>query len=409
MVRKNRTEELVRQAYGDPSEDNINDNASQKSFRDDKDDDDDDDDERVSLAGSAGSKASSASSSNKANHHVKSIVAGKEAQKVKRMRWFVLALLVIAGAAVSTATYYFLNQQAQADYRTSYATAVATVQQSSTQHIETMQQAFRSLSETISATAIAKNMTWPFVTLSKSQPFEMEGRHVRQESGVEFFGFSPLVKESQRQAWLNYTVENKFWYEQSKQIVAKMDPLYSEKFFVNGTFAKDMYRMTGPSPHNVTSPHAPVWESSPPPSNPFFINYNLYGTPWYDAMLPALSRVREHGLITNVYNLSVLSGLALEPESHVAFHEQYLTNELTVESAYEHPHSLLVYPIFEAGGATPISDLVGVLGGVIPWDLYLSDLLPEDVEGIVCVLANTCGQSFTYKLIGRKVRDSSGF
>ena len=407
MVRKNRTEELVRRAYGDPSE-NDDDNALQKSSQSHRNGDDDEDDdkyERESLAGSVGSRASSASSS-KANHQVKSLVAGKEAQKVKRMRWFVLALLVIAGATLSTATYFFLTQQAQADYHTSYATAVSTIEQSSIQHIGTMQQAFQSLSETISATAIAKNMTWPFVTLSKSQPFEVQGRHVREESSVEFFGFHPLVKESLREEWLNYTFENAFWYEQSRLIAASMDETYSNKFYLNGTFAKDFYRMTGPSPHNATLPHAPTWESSPPPFKPEFINYNILGTPWYNTVLPALERVRDRGLFTNVYNLSVLSGLAVRPETHLNLHEQYSDNALTLQSAYDHPHSLIVYPIFEAIGANNTSDVVGILAGEVPWDAYLSELLPDGVEGIVCVLVNNCGQAFTYTLNGRKVSDT---
>jgi hypothetical protein len=62
-------------------------------------------------------------------------------------------------------------------------------------------------------------------------------------------------------------------------------------------------------------------------------------------------------------------------------------------------------PIFrELGDVNDSSEVVGVIQGVVPWDRYLTNLLPEGVDGITCVLKNTCGQAFTYELDGNRVR-----
>lgn len=49
----------------------------------------------------------------------------------------------------------------------------------------------------------------------------------------------------------------------------------------------------------------------------------------------------------------------------------------------------------------PDSGVVGFLTGVVAFDAFLVNLLPEGAEGITVVLENTCGQAFTYKLTGR--------
>jgi len=52
----------------------------------------------------------------------------------------------------------------------------------------------------------------------------------------------------------------------------------------------------------------------------------------------------------------------------------------------------------------PKSDMVGMLHGIVPWDRYLQNLLPNGVKGITTVLKNTCGQAYTYVLDGSEVR-----
>jgi len=41
-----------------------------------------------------------------------------------------------------------------------------------------------------------------------------------------------------------------------------------------------------------------------------------------------------------------------------------------------------------------------VICAVVPWDAYLTNLLPEGRSGVTAVLTNSCGQDFTYMLDG---------
>ena len=47
--------------------------------------------------------------------------------------------------------------------------------------------------------------------------------------------------------------------------------------------------------------------------------------------------------------------------------------------------------------------VVGYVEGIVQWDKYLTHLVPVEVGGIVAVLANTCGQSYTFELNGTDV------
>ena len=105
-------------------------------------------------------------------------------------------------------------------------------------------------------------------------------------------------------------------------------------------------------------------------------------------------------------DVSRLSGTAISPIAHEETHSQYVDNPLNV-SWYEHPHSIFVQPVFDNLN-DQYSELVGVILANVAWDRYLANLLPEGVNGIYAVLENTCGQSFTYVIRGKKAVDFRG-
>ena len=84
--------------------------------------------------------------------------------------------------------------------------------------------------------------------------------------------------------------------------------------------------------------------------------------------------------------------ISLPAEEHRKFHSD--------ASGENHPHSLTHHPIFERVH-DPTSKVVSIITFTTAWDDSMLNLLPENVNGIICVVKNTCGQVFTYEVHGK--------
>jgi hypothetical protein len=434
--KKNRTEVLVRRAYGDPNDDedqqdwqqaqinNKGDGNRVVSLKDvaaapatsdpgskgsgDNDDDGDDDEAAASsIAGSMGSSNANKPGKNGDDEELEKVkrmlTAGEEDKAVRRWRIVVIISLVLMGIAITTATCIFLMQHDESQYQAAYTVIIGNIEATTERRIKKLHGAFEQLTDIYTASAIADKMEWPYVTLTHD-PFEVVARHARDEAGAELFTVAPFVTEAQRKEWIKYSFDNAWWFEQSKQVVEQMRGTGEDLTgkYINVSFGLDLFTFTGPSPVlNGTIPHVPAWQSSPPPLFPGVINVDFYGFDWFVPMYPALDRHRE-ALITNVYDLSGASSLSRGPEEHQRYHQQFSSVPITVNDSFVHPHSIVITPISERL-RDKTSKMVGILVATVAWDRYLSGLLPsESVTGIMVELVNNCNQSFTYMLNGTK-------
>jgi hypothetical protein len=62
------------------------------------------------------------------------------------------------------------------------------------------------------------------------------------------------------------------------------------------------------------------------------------------------------------------------------------------------PGSAMVYPVFD--GFSQDRKAVGVLFTAIYWRFMMNQILPENINGVVCVLENSLGQKCTYEIRG---------
>lgn len=81
------------------------------------------------------------------------------------------------------------------------------------------------------------------------------------------------------------------------------------------------------------------------------------------------------------------------------------TNNQTVEGfANEHPHTALVFPVWkypdDIDRYQNNNTMVAVIFNILAWDTMLQHILPPGVVGIDCVLRNSAGQAYTYRLQG---------
>lgn len=65
---------------------------------------------------------------------------------------------------------------------------------------------------------------------------------------------------------------------------------------------------------------------------------------------------------------------------------------------HEAIESIIAHPIYDTLSKEKV--VVAFLYAVLPWDRYFQETLPDGVDGIICVVTNTCGQAYTFQING---------
>jgi hypothetical protein len=238
-----------------------------------------------------------------------------------------------------------------------------------------LREGLRSLATIVSVYASTNNLTWPFVTVPK---FEQYGFNYRKQSHTEVVSTFNLVRFDQKEAYVNYTNENRRqWveeghYTQKGSLERLIDP------FGNKTFHPYISR---PNPDGLPflpdidrDVYFPSWQFSPPPSSYGLINWNCYSVPDYAGLIDSMLELRFETLVSKVRHY-VGVPTAMSREDHDLLHSQL------ADSSAEHPHSFAYHPIHQDSKDYE-SPIVGFLASGTAWDEALLDLLPDGVEGI---------------------------
>jgi hypothetical protein len=107
----------------------------------------------------------------------------------------------------------------------------------------------------------------------------------------------------------------------------------------------------------------------------FAFDFNLMSNSGFASTFQIAKENNKQSLLTEVFDVSEIVG-----------------NEQKV-----HPESLLIHPMFDDVASNSLN-VVGAVAAVVSWDVFMTDLVREGSQGMVCVLKNTCGQSYTYKV-----------
>lgn len=152
-------------------------------------------------------------------------------------------------------------------------------------------EAFRGLSSSITAASDITNSEFPFVTVPA---FEVYGGQARLKSGIEAFSYNPLLWSSDQIApWLNYSLNNQWWIEESRNYLSGSDGLvvsdYSDTPINPIMWEVDLSSDTFDiHPVDSDPPYAPIWQVSPPPFSNLFLNYNMHNEDFVKIMLPVI-------------------------------------------------------------------------------------------------------------------------
>ena len=122
------------------------------------------------------------------------------------------------------------------------------------------------------------------------------------------------------------------------------------------------------------------------------INWDGFtGLPDFVEMISAIVALKNQSVVSPVRPYAD-SGVITEAE-HAAMHSSRSNSDVTF------PHSFLVTPVHKIPN-DPESKIVSYVGGGFAWDFALRYLLPDNVEGIIVEIKNSCNQSSMYELIG---------
>jgi hypothetical protein len=124
----------------------------------------------------------------------------------------------------------------------------------------------------------------------------------------------------------------------------------------------------------------------------YSINWDFWATlPDFVAMDTAMFELKNETVFTPVRPYA--ESLSFTEDEHNAMHSSRLNSDIS------YPHSFLNSPIHEIPNDKE-SKIVGITGGGFAWDFALRFLLPDNVEGIIVAIRNSCNQSSLYELIG---------
>jgi hypothetical protein len=262
----------------------------------------------------------------------------------------------------------------------------------------------RNVAEHVSNEARTNGETFPFVTLPF---FEVIGAQARQVSGIEALYWGPLLPgASDESLWAYYSDAHQNWLTESRKIELSRGNTNLGEYGNSSIipFIWESNELGEVVPPSGKGHHQPIWQISPPPFSPHVVNYNLRHAYNIDRVHEAASTLR-HGVIDRVTDSSLYSGLFQSIQTHEAYHDTLVQKEKGENyTASMQPHTLFVEPIYADLFNQDTSPIVAHAFGLMTWDRYVADLLPEGVSGITVVIRNTCGQTFTYDLNENDVR-----
>jgi hypothetical protein len=251
------------------------------------------------------------------------------------------------------------------------------------------------MAESITVSA-GHGQSFPFISIPS---FNVEGSQARALINNDVITWAPLITESQRKAWSNFSTTEQGWYKESVSIIRIEEIGNNYSYAIDDVFRDFIWKEHETDvvelPHGAPSTLiAPLWESSPPPISISSCNYNLFEETEINI---TLSYVLE-------YHDTMIGKVKVETDNFVRkFLHSGLSNQ-GIGNVFQLPHSIHIQPVFSQLNNYE-SNIVGFLLSLITWDHFLSNLVHEKVSGIVAVLENSCNQAYTYEFRGSMVRN----
>ena len=312
-------------------------------------------------------------------------LARKEERAVWILRFMVLLVLAIVATAVCLFVYFGARQTEVEDFEDDFQDLSDKLVESFEATFNDRMEVMRDMAEDYTSYAKDANQTWPFVTLPD---VEYRARRTAKLAKLLFMIQVPIIEASNRQEWESYSNSVQGWRAEALAVqkgvsVEEIEPTLP---LISPVITKNREYDTS------DGPYYPIWQTHPalaiPIQNFNFVNEERYANAVNTVVTtrrPVFPTTSDH------WNVPVDDSRRTVLNAFLAAYGETDTYD---GSAY----SSLYYPIMDEldGTGTVKSFLIFN----IYWKTYFSDILPAGVKGVIAVMENSCGQSYTYRIDG---------
>ncbi|CAB9501058.1 Receptor-type guanylate cyclase gcy [Seminavis robusta] len=339
-------------------------------------------------------------------------IAHDETKVVTGLRVVLMIVLVAVAIAVCLTAYFTTREAEVNDFESAFENYANKIIDSFQTESGKKTSAITSMAIALTSHAQHSNESWPFVTLPD---FELKARVVLDLAELLSLMVLPLVTKEQARQYGAYAAANQDWYWEGLAIQAKFrgqdnitgtavnrgsdwdaSTLKIRPFIITmDGFNDDGSKRFAPFNETHEGPFFPVGQYSPqvpiPLSNIDFFKSPIAG--------------RELDFYYNSNERRNIVGLAqdfTDRAERAAFANAFLERYIAGGNAYtKGPLSFFYSPVYERI-ADPTAPLVAVMQCLIFWETFFDNLLPEGVKGIMATLENDCGQTYSYRIDGKK-------
>ena len=339
----------------------------------------------------------------------------KQNRVVNHVRYAVFGILLMVTMAVSLSVYFYIKKEEETAFEDHFMDQATKVAKSFTFNAEKRLEALTAFSQQITSFALHSNLTFPFVTLPD---FERHATSTLKLAEIVALLVFPIVTADQRFEWTAYATANQGWIEEGLQLqqqrveedkgeVAHLQEQFDKGQLVIETDGVDTTKQVPPFIFKVKpgtteaafedgpGPYAPVWTFAPTIPAWNLVNFNSFSHPTRARELVAFMQTQQT-LLSSAADFRMNDPLTANRKSVMnLFLNRWQNGTFEYEAG---PVSDIYIPIFDKFG--PDRKLGQVMAAYIYWQSYFTNVLAQGQNGIVCVLENTCGQSFTYELHG---------
>ena len=369
-----------------------------------------------------GSVVSDQSSSTKQEEDLQ--LAKGETRAVNTLRLLVFLVLVAVAALVSLSVFLFTRGTEKDTFETRFTDQAGKVVDAFQANADRRLGALQGFSQQMTSHAVSANETFPFVTLPD---FERRASYTLKLADSVAMLIFPIIRGEQRADWEAYSVANQAWLTEGLAVQAeiqsdskKIDDSeeiehLQDRFDAGGvveegesdTLLNDMqitpviYRLApgtaDAAPETGNGPYTPIWQLAPAAPISPLINFNTLSHPSRVNELTALL-VTGQILISSAADFkdSLNPAVANRKEVMNLFLHRWKDGSFEYEDG---PVSDVYIPIWDSNGKQ--KTLASVLTAYVYWQSFFTNVLPDNANGIIAVLENTCKQHFTYRIDGK--------